>query len=203
MRSAKRRTAVKLQKKLLDTLFTNSMSDFFHTLAGHLEKSGFTPFTLWKVENNICEPVAGKHKDAEGRYDLYDLGYCDENTCRQEKVLQFFDESINIKKSVFLRYLGQVYGVVTFHAEPDVIMLELETYCQYLGQRMSEIIARERNINVYVDYQKKLEFVKQSSRILKAVEVDEVMAVALNFFMDTFNWKREEPFTTANFRASE
>ncbi|PLX70591.1 MAG: hypothetical protein C0602_03530 [Denitrovibrio sp.] len=178
---------MKLQKKLLDTLFTNSLSDFFHTLSSHLEHSWFTPFTLWRVENNICEAVAGKYKDAEGRYDLYDLGYCEENTCKEEKTLEFFDEQINIKSSVFFRYLDTVHGVVTFHTEPDVVILEMETYCEYLGQRMNEIIARERNINVYVDYQKKLEFVKQSSRILKAVESDEVMAVALNFFMDTFS----------------
>lgn len=178
---------MKLQKKLLDTLFTNSLPDFFHLLDSHLNNSWATPFTLWKVDHNLCEPVAGRYKNAEGRYDLYDLGYRGENSCEEEKTLEFFDEQITVSASVFFRYMDIVYGVVTFHEPPDLVFLEMETYCNFLGQRISEIIARERNINVYVDYQKKLEFVKQSSRILKAVEVDEVMAVSLNFFMDTFS----------------
>jgi len=178
---------MKLQKKLLDTLFASTMSDYFSLLEDHLTNTWSTPFTLWKVENSICEAFAGQHKNAEGRYDLYDLGYKGNNSCLEELSVQFFDEIIDIKASVFFRYKGNVHGVVTFHEKPDSVLLEMETYCDFLGQRMSEITARERNINVYVDYQKKLEFVKQSSRILKAVEVDEVMAVALNFFMDTFS----------------
>lgn len=177
---------MRLQKKLLDTLFTNSTTDFFHHLNGHLQKSSFTPFTLWQVENSICEPMAGKYKDTEGRYDLHDMGYTGANSSREIKNLEFFDEKIDIHASVFFEYLGNVLGAVTFHETPDKAMLEMETFSEFLGQRMSEIAARERNINVFVDYQKKLEFVKQSNRILKAVEVDEVMAVALNFFMDTF-----------------
>lgn len=178
---------MKMQKKLLDTLFTNSLPDFFHTLDAHLSDSWSIPFTLWKVDHSICEPMAGHFKSAEGRYDLYDFGFTGENSFVGEKTLEFFDEQIKIYASVFFRYMGNVHGLVTFHEKPDVVLTEMETFCGFLGQRMSEIISRERNINVYVDYQKKLEFVKQSNRILKAVEVDEVMAVALNFFMDTFS----------------
>jgi len=178
---------MQLQKKLLDTLFTNSIPDFFHMLKDHLESTWSTPFTLWKVENSICEAVAGAHNNIEGRFDLHDFGYEGQATDYEERTLEFFDERIEVKSSVFFRYMGNVHGIVTFHEQPDAAMTEMETFCDYIGQRMSEIIARERNINVYVDYQKKLEFVKQSSRILKAVEVDEVMAVALNFFMDTFS----------------
>ncbi|ADD69460.1 protein serine/threonine phosphatase [Denitrovibrio acetiphilus DSM 12809] len=178
---------MKLQKRLLDTLFTNSMQDFFHVLSKHLDHSSSTPYTLWQVENSICEAVAGVHKGAEGRYDLYDFGYDGGKVCTKERTLEFFDEKIEVKSSVFFKYMNNVHGIVTFHTEPDNAVLEMETYNEYLGQRMNEIISRERNINVYIDYQKKLEFVKQSSRILKAVEVDEVMAVALNFFMDAFS----------------
>jgi len=178
---------MKLQKKLLDTLFTNSLQDFYHLLSDHLSNTWFTPFTLWRVENAICEPVAGLHKNADGRYDLHDFGYTGSESIQEEKVLEFFDEKITVQASVFFKYMDNVHGIVTFHEEPDVVFLEMETYGGFLGQRMNEIVSRERNINVYVDYQKKLEFVKQSSRILKAVEVDEVMAVALNYFMDTFS----------------
>jgi len=178
---------MKIQKRLLETLFTNSRSDFYHMLTQHMEASWGNEFTLWNVENSICTPVAGKYKNAEGRYDIYDFGYTNTSLCDDEKTLEFFDEKISINTSVFFAYMGNVYCVLSFHKHPDDILTEIDTFSNFLGQRMSEIIAREKNINVYVDYQKKLEFIKQSSRILKAVEVDEVMAVALSFFMDTFS----------------
>lgn len=175
------------QKKLIDTLFTNTLPDFFHSLDEYLDSMYSTPYTLWRVGNSMCEPVAGQHKDSEGRYDLHDFGYSGQNINQEEFTLEFFDETTHVKSTVFFLYMGNVQGIITFHEKPDAAMAEMQAYCEYLGQRISEIISRERNINVYVDYQKKLEFVKQASRILKAVEVDEVMAVALNFFMDTFS----------------
>jgi serine phosphatase RsbU (regulator of sigma subunit) len=164
------------------------MPDFLHLLTEHLEKTWYTPFTIWQVENTICAAAAGKHKDSDSRFDIHDFGYDGTSISNSDyRSLDFFDEKINIHATVFISYMGNVHGVITFHDTPDLVLVEMETYAHNLGQRMSEIIARERNINVYVDYQKKLEFVKQSSRILKAVEVDEVMAVALNYFMDTFS----------------
>jgi serine phosphatase RsbU (regulator of sigma subunit) len=178
---------MKIQKKLLDSLFANSIPDFFHLLDDHIKDTWNTPFTLWKVDNSICEAVAGARKRIEGRFDLHDFGYEGQNIDSTKRTLEFFDEKIEVFTSVFFRYMGSVHGIVTFHADNEEAIAEMLEFSDYIGQRMSEIIARERNINVFVDYQKKLEVVKQSSRILKAVEVDEVMAVALNFFMDTFS----------------
>lgn len=175
-------------KKLLDALFASGVQDFYHGLREYLESDWFVPFTLWSVDSSMCEPVTGLHKDAEGRYDIHDLGFSGAVSAKDPAVLEFFDERIETFGTIFFMHMGTVYSAVTFHDRPDSrLFIELESFGGYIGQRMAELIARERNINVYVDYQKKLEFVKQSSRILRAVELDEVVAMALTFFMDVFS----------------
>jgi len=177
-----------LQKKLLESLFTTSRADLFQFLHDHLATAWFTPFTLWHVDNSICEPMNGKYLNAEGRYDIYDFGYDNKNLSREKRTLEYFDEQIEIENTFFFRHMDSVYGILTFHGDVEPKMVaEMNFYADYIGQRLSEIQARESNISVYVDYQKKIEFVKQSSRILQAVEIDEVIAVALSFFMDVFS----------------
>lgn len=174
-------------KKLMDALFGHSVSDLFHSLAEILESGGYAKYTLWRMGTAVCEPIAGAYETADGRYDAQDMGY-DGSSKAGHTVLEFFDERIENVKTVFFVDSGHVYGVVTFHEEPDKTQYsELAYFAPYIGQRFGELIARERNINVYVDYQKKIEFVKQSARILRAVEVDEVVAVALAFFMEVFS----------------
>lgn len=175
-------------KKLLDALFASGIQDFYHGLREYLESDWFVPFTLWSVDSSMCEPVTGEYKDAEGKYDIHDLGFTGNTSVSEPAILEFFDERIETYGSIFFMHMGNVYAAVTFHKRPDTrLFTELESFGGYIGQRLAELIARERNINVYVDYQKKLEFVKQSSRILRAVELDEVVAMALTFFMDVFS----------------
>ena len=177
-----------LPKRLLDALFASGVQDLFYGLKDYLEREWFTPYTLWQTESGICAPVTGQYRMAEGRYDVLDMGFNGENAVHAPTVLEFFDERIVNNSTIFFIYNGTVYGAVTFHETPDPKEFSELTQCSgYIGQRLSELRSRERNINVYVDYQKKLEFVKQSSRILRAVELDEVIAMALTFFMDVFS----------------
>jgi hypothetical protein len=130
----------------------------------------------------------GQHMNAEGMYDIHDFGYNGTAKSTETKTLEYFDEKIDVNCTFFFKYMENIYGLVSFHEKPDPkLIYEMENYSAFIGQRLAEISGREKNISVYVDYQKKIEFVKQSSRILKAIEVDEVIAVALSFFMDVFS----------------
>jgi serine phosphatase RsbU (regulator of sigma subunit) len=177
-----------LPKKLLDALFASGVQDFYHGMREYLDAASFAPFTLWQIDMSICTPVTGTYKNAEGRYDIHDLGFSGGGSSKEHKTLEFFDEKIEVFGTVFFSHMGSVYCAVSFHEAPDQkVFSELMAFSDYVGQRLAELIAREKNINVYVDYQKKIEFVKQSSRILRAVELDEVVAMALTFFMDVFS----------------
>lgn len=177
-----------LPRKLLDAIFAPGVREFYHALKEYLDGAGFVPFTIWQVDMSICTPLMGEYKNAEGRYDIHDLGFNEDGSSDGSRVLEFFDERIEVCATVFFSHMGVIYGAVTFHAKPEHKMFyELDSFSGYIGQRISELMAREKNINVYVDYQKKIEFVKQSSRILRAVELDEVVAMALTFFMDVFS----------------
>lgn len=175
-------------KKLLDALFAGGVHDFYHGMREYLDSSCFAPFTIWQIDMSICTPVTGAYRNAEGRYDIHDLGFDGTGNSKERRTLEFFDEKIEVYGTVFFSHTGTVYCAVSFHEAPEYkIFAELIAFSDYIGQRLAELIAREKNINVYVDYQKKIEFVKQSSRILRAVELDEVVAMALTFFMDVFS----------------
>lgn len=177
-----------LNKQLFDTFFSQSSDEFFTRLYNFLESEESGSFTIWKCEGSLCEPVSGKHARTASTFDIYDLGYDGKAAAEPEKVVEFFDEIINIDSSFFLESRGNIMACVTFHdkAGKDALIL-LEPYSQYLGSRLDELLARDGSMDTYVTYQKKIDFVKKGSVIFKAIEFEEVLAVSLSFFMDVFS----------------
>ena len=176
-----------LDISLLETLFCDDRSEFIDRLYGYISSQYSSNFTVWKVNGSICEPTAGKHRELIGRFDLFDLGYEGSLLSNKQSTIEFFGEEIDIVSSLFLAKEGRVFYALTFHEDIGGNALKnLHDIAPYLGKRAEEIINRDSNVNVYVDYQKKIDFVKEGSRILKAIELDEVIAMSLNFFMDVF-----------------
>lgn len=172
---------------VLNTLFSNSESELYENLAHTLTSSGFNDFTIWRTNGIICEPVQGIHKNIFGRFDIYDLGFEGMPFFSGDLNLEIFDEKVVIKNSIFFMCQTDVCGVLTLHSDiiPDIAS-SIAQQSIFFAKRIEELKHRDSNINVYVDYQKKIEFIKQGSAIFKAIEVDEVIATSLSFFMDVF-----------------
>ncbi|MGE4497338.1 MAG: PP2C family protein-serine/threonine phosphatase [Deferribacterales bacterium] len=191
-----------LNKQLFDTFFSQSSGEFFTRLYNFLESEESGAFTIWKCEGNLCEAVSGRHSRSSATFDIFDLGYEGGAVSENSKTVEFFDEIINIESSFFLESRGNVMACITFHEEAgsDALTM-LEPFSQYLGSRLDELRARDGSLNTYVNYQKKIDFVKKGSMIFKAIELEEVLAVSLTFFMEVFSAEAACAIHKDNFNA--
>lgn len=191
-----------LNKQLFDTFFSQSSGEFFTRLYNFLESEESGAFTIWKCDGNLCEPVSGRHSRTAATFDIFDLGFEGGSVSENSKTVDFFDETIVIDSSFFLASRGNVMACITFHekAGRDALTM-LEPYSQYLGSRLDELKARDNSMDTYVNYQKKIDFVKKGSMIFKAIELEEVLAVSLNFFMDVFSAEAACAIHKENFNA--
>jgi serine phosphatase RsbU (regulator of sigma subunit) len=177
-----------LNRQLFDTFFSQSSGEFFTRLYNLLESEDFGSFTIWKCDGNLCEAVSGQYSRSFATFDIFDFGYSGLPISETHKTAEFFGETVEVDCAVFLSSRSSILACVTFHEHAGrngLTMLEGQT--QYLGSRLDELLAKDSSINTYVNYQKKIDFVKKGSQIFKAIEIDEVLAVSLSFFMEVFS----------------
>jgi hypothetical protein len=178
---------INISDELLNVLLSDTVSTFKKGLVDFFKNTKGYSVTLWEVSGNLCEAVDGTHTDMFGRFDLHDFGYEGSTFSDKSTTIEFFEDKIEVCHTIFLMNDGHVFLALTFHdCLSDEFRKEILPVLPALSKRISELDSREANVNVYVEYQKKIEFIKKGSRIFKAIETDEVIAVALSFFMEVF-----------------
>ena len=174
---------------LLDTLFSKSDDEFINGLTALLLSRDFDKFTIWEVSGgNLCKPRKGQKGVTEGAFDLYDLGYDGSDAFKKEFTLSYFDAQYSIHAGFFCRANNRITHVITFHKEISRdAFLWMEAIAPFIAAHAEDLRANERKIEIFVDYQKKIDFIKESGHILKALAVNDVIVNTLNFFSATFH----------------
>jgi len=176
-----------MEHSFLEVLLTSNLTDFYRNFYDYIASNGGAGSTVWKLEGFICEPASGIMSETDSRFDIFDLGFDGQSFHGDACEISSFDGVINISRTVFLINQGDLMAAVTFHNEvPDGLFNDLVDSASLIGKRIAELKSRETSVNVYVDYQKKIEFIKDSSRIFKSIELEEVVAVSLSYFMEVF-----------------
>lgn len=173
---------------LFDTMFKESLEDFIEGLIGYFISKKINDFTIWNITGNICEPSKYSPERAGVTFDIFELGFCGEPLSSVNKPISYFETSLFISHTMFLGYKKRNIYAITFHEDLDAATVqELKRYAPYLGKCAFDITATDKRMDLYVDYQKKVDFVKRAGIIFKALNVEDVISVSLNFFMDVFS----------------
>lgn len=175
--------------ELLNIFSSDNMEEFIKRLNNAFLSRNIDSFRIWDVEGNICEPCSFIESDIIATFDIYELGYKGENYTKNINLdITYFDIVLHIDSALFLKHGSRITNVITFEKplskENEKLISEI---AEFIGIRASELSARERQMDLYIDYQKKVDFVKRASIIFKALEIEEVISVALNFFMEVFS----------------
>ncbi len=176
-----------ISEELFGLFFTDSTEDFQERLASWLENSGAGPFTLWSVTGSVCQPSPVRNGEAKGAFDIYELGFPGGGK-PVNRTVSYFDESFYISWAFFFGTKNRILCAVTFHSDGAYAAAkELDRYSDYISKRVSELFSADRSMDLYVDYQKKVDFVKKAGVIFKALEVESVVSVSLSFFSEVFS----------------
>lgn len=172
--------------RILKLITAKDSASFTARLADSLKLAGISAYTIWHVENSaICSSIHSTEGVTDTILDIYDLGYNGETLLMDETTLFLRDRQLISYASLFCVDNDNLVLAVTFH-QPVTDLLWLSGAAGYIAQRYNELRAEERRFDIFVDYQKKIDFVKDSGQILKALSVDEVMMQALDVFIETF-----------------
>lgn len=173
---------------LFETMFKESSEDFLEGLIRYFVSKKINDFTIWNVTGNICEPSKYSPEKAGVTFDIFELGFSGEPVSAVNKPISYFEQSLFVSYTMFLGYKKRNIHAITFHEElPALMVAELKLYAPYLGKCAFDIMSIDKRMDLYVDYQKKVDFVKRAGRIFKALNVDDVISVSLNFFMEVFS----------------
>ncbi|MDR2870115.1 MAG: serine/threonine-protein phosphatase [Deferribacteraceae bacterium] len=179
-----------LHTLLSSAFLARNEDDFYTAFAALLLRRGFSRFTIWAVEGGtLCKPVGGMNGIEHGLFDIYDIGYSGEELgFVGEFMLQSFDESFPVYAGVFCRDDERMSLAISFH-EPikDSSYRFALALAPFAATQTARMKAASRQLELFVDYQKKLDFIKDSGVIFRPLSRNDAIMSALNYFADAFH----------------
>lgn len=175
--------------RLLKIFSSDTKDSFISNIYNTILAFNINNFYIWEVNGNICEPVSNIHSNLFATFDIYEFGYANEDFSNNLNInIGYFDQNFIISAALFIRHNNRILYAITFQDPISDKNAELiKSIVPYLGKRASELASKERQMDLYVDYQKKVDFVKKASTIFKALEIEEVISMSLSFFMEAFS----------------
>ncbi len=175
--------------QLLDIISSESTEDFIKGINNLLIEEEIKDFLIWDVRGNVCEPCSYIPTDLYATFDIYELGYKEQSYVRDINLsISYFDTTYDVHTALFFQHNKRVTHIITFKNEiPKDLENNIIKIAPYFGKRAVELFSKERQMDLYVDYQKKVDFVKRASIIFMALEIQEVISMSLSFFMEVFS----------------
>lgn len=174
---------------LLNIISSDTTEDFIKQIDRFLKSNGISDFYIWDVLGNICEPSAYIKSDIYATFDIYEFGFKNETFSKDLNInISYFDTTYHIDSVLYITYNSRITHIITFSMPlPSDLEENIKIIAPYLGKHAVELFAKERQMDLYIDYQKKVDFIKNASVIFKGLEIDEVISMSLSFFMSVFS----------------
>lgn len=174
---------------LVKIISSETTEEFIKQIEHILHKHDIYAFRIWDVRGNVCEPCSYIPSDLYATFDIYELGFKNEDFSSNINIdISYFDVTYHIDAALFFKHNNRVTHVITFERPLSKDVEEnIRLYAPYFGRRSVELFSKERQMDLYIDYQKKVDFVKRASTIFMAIELQEVISMSLSFFMEVFS----------------
>lgn len=175
-------------KKYFDVFISNSLREFFANLKNLLIFLGVESFTIWRLSENVSNLEYCENYSIDMPVTPDDVGFDDENTVVHSRDLEFFDEKYYVHLGLLYRYHGINIGFVLIHSEVNSALEQRIIGLNYYFSKVAhELFLKDKRTDVYLEYQKKIDFIMQASAILKNLEPDSVLSASMYSFMNIFS----------------
>lgn len=172
----------------LKILSCKSIDKFFENVEEILKGFGVGNFAIVKFNGHIGESISTESSVKDFVADSVDLGFTGEFESKKPVAFEYFGQQISFKKVFFFKTTKLLIGAVCFVDELDNDSQNiLRKLLKPLSDRAFEILIQDKRTEVYVDYQKKIDFVKNASAIFKNIKVEDVLSTGISLIMDLFS----------------
>lgn len=170
---------------IIKTLLSDNISVFIHNLRLYLEELGIKKYVIWEISNNIAIPYISTINIEIPLCDILDLGY-NNITCSDETPVCTLTDDIKIYKSFFLIHNGVLLSAISVCEETALTCRSFEEYAGLLSAKFYDLKINESRLELFAEYQKKIDFIKKASNILGFIDIENILANSLSFFMEVF-----------------
>ena len=188
-------------ESLLKILSCKSIDTFFEIVEEIVNGLGIGGCVIVKFNGHIGEAVPGSYVE-DFVADAVDLGFSGEFESKKPVVFQYFGQQISFKKIFFLKSKKVLIGALCFEEDLDEKSKNiLRKIVPPISDKGFEILVQDNRTEVYVDYQKKIDFVKNASGIFKNLKVEDVLSTGISVIMDLFSSEASILFYKDTFRS--
>lgn len=174
--------------KLLDIFSCRDIDAFFVFTDNFLKDLKFENYVLIKFNEQIGEPVYADEPFKDFVADAVDLGFRGDYETNGSVKFEYFGKQFEFPKVFFLTSNKLLIGAICLVRLPDNEKLDhLRSLVPHFAGRAYEILVEEKRTDIYVDYQKKIDFIKNASAIFKNIKVDDVLSTGVAVLMNLFS----------------
>jgi len=175
-------------KKIFDVFISNSLTEFFANLKNLLISWGVESFTVWRLNENLSDLEYCVNYSIDMPLTPDDIGFNNENTAVYNRALEFFDDKYLVNLGLLFRYHNINIGFLLIHSEIDSVLKQnIVDLNHYFSKVSYGLFLKEKRTDIYLEYQKKIDFIMQASSILKNLEPDSVINASMYSFMNIFS----------------
>lgn len=175
-------------ESFLKILSCRDIDLFFDLVAELIKELEFKDYVIIKFKGHIGEPVFGVDLTKDFVADAVDLGFFGGYESKKNVSFEYFGQQISFKKVFFLKTANLLIGAVCFVEELDNDSQNiLRKLIKPLSDKAFEILVQDKRTEVYVDYQKKIDFVKNASSIFKNIKIEDVLSTGISVIMELFS----------------
>jgi len=188
MKSKKNYRKKKMQNKaLLDILLTNNRTDFVNNIEKYIQSLGIKKYIIWDINNMVATVNISKVDNSDILFaDIIDLGHLDQD-CNVTREPVRLSDDILIYKTLFFEHLESIMMAISICEPIAFDCSNLLSMLPYLSAKLYDLIAAEQRTDIFIEYQKKIDFIKKAYDILKFLEFETILVKSLNFYMEIFD----------------
>lgn len=188
-------------------LLSDNINSFIKNIQLYLKKLNIERYIIWEINNNIAIPYVKTVEDEIFFCDITDIGY-QNIICSDEPNIFKLSDNIEIYKSLFLVHNEILLMAISICEKTSLQCKEFYDVAELLSAKLYELRINESRTNMFIEYQKKIDFIKKASDILRFVEIEHIVPKSLSFFMDIFESEagvaiQDEEYYTVGFSVSD
>lgn len=178
---------MQLNESILEALLAENKINFINCIEKYLQGEGIKRYIIWDINNRIATVNVSRVDDPTILFsDISDLGY-NHLACKDFDEPIRFTEFTEIYQTFFLEH-GDTLLLAVSICEPTALKCrDFNLIIPYLSSKLYDIIAAESRTEIFVEYQKKVDFIKKAYDILKFLEFESIFSKALSFFLEIFD----------------
>lgn len=173
-------------QKLIKVLTAKDENNYFESIGELFNDIGVVNFCILKFDNNLGDVVKSNNFDEELFLDVSDIQF-DKSYFKEDVLITYFDKQLKFDSVFYIHHNSHLFAAILINISDKANLHILKSNIEIIAERYFEIVVKEKMTEVYVEYQKKIDFIKVVSNIFRNLSIEDVLSTGVALFMDVFS----------------